>query len=37
MKMKIQDREMVVLTLGLGTEEKAWKVVAYFRAFCVES
>jgi hypothetical protein len=37
MKMKIQDREMVVFTSGLGTEEKAWKVVAYFRAFCVES
>ncbi len=37
MKLEIQDREMVVFTPGMVTEEKAWKIVAYFRAFCVES
>lgn len=35
--MEIQDREMVVFTPGLGTKEEARKIVAYVRAFCVES
>jgi hypothetical protein len=36
MKRKIQDRQMVVFTPDRVNEEKAWKLVAYFRAFCVE-
>jgi hypothetical protein len=37
MKMEIQDRDMVVFTPGMVNKEKAWKIVPYFRALCVES
>jgi hypothetical protein len=37
MKMKIQDRQMVVCRPDMVIEEKAWKIVAYFRVFCVKS
>jgi hypothetical protein len=35
--MVIQDREMVVFTLGMVTEEEARKIVAYVRTICRKS
>jgi hypothetical protein len=36
MKMEILDREMMVFTPGIVTKEKAWKIVGYLQALCVE-
>jgi len=37
MKMEIQDGEIVIFTPGMVTKEKAWRIVEYLQALCVES
>lgn len=37
MKKGLQGTVMVVFMLSMVTEEEAWKIVAYVRAFCGKS
>jgi hypothetical protein len=37
MKIEIQDRGIVIFTPGMVTKERAWRIVEYLRALCVES